>query len=463
MKKFEIRGFNPCESLLRHTPEQLRAFIRRMKKLQMNTIIIHYDYGWKRYKEIIIEECERAGIEIILMTFGPRTFLSYVDYDKGWFAKKADGTLFNETLECETYPCPHEKGVLEAYEFGAKKWLMSLPQQIRHVHMRAADGLNFCRCNICKNMPEQEKWQPFVDVFVKAVLETRPELKFETDVYVKRYSIPERINSFSEMSNIMFDTFYRHTAFPIGSNADICNAELLNYAASTNEIITAKTPNEYYSQKLYQWAGAFPGKVYIHENAMKQSYFGTFQYGTASYLKDLELYSKLGVSGVCYEAYEPGYYSFSKMFELLARAMNGEEIDYEESEIEKAVSRSSMNLFCNDADFPLEKYISDPFELKNAMLYRRFWLEHTPSLYGEYVDFAFENKDKLDPVFIGFAIADWGVRWNKLKFRGLSDGAYKMLHTNKLWDFMEAIPDNEDPIAVCTELIYELVKKAEKI
>ena len=40
---FSVRGFNPCESLLRHTPEQLRRFIRRMKQLNFNTIIIHYD------------------------------------------------------------------------------------------------------------------------------------------------------------------------------------------------------------------------------------------------------------------------------------------------------------------------------------------------------------------------------------------------------------------------------------
>ena len=41
-KLFAVRGFNPCESLLRHTPEQLRRFIRRMKDLDFNTIIIHY-------------------------------------------------------------------------------------------------------------------------------------------------------------------------------------------------------------------------------------------------------------------------------------------------------------------------------------------------------------------------------------------------------------------------------------
>ena len=141
MEPFEIRGFNLCESILRHTPEQLRTFIRRMKELNMNTLIVHYDYGFKRYQDIIIEECEKANVEIILMTFGPRTFLSYTPWKTDWFAKKLDGTAYTERLECDTYPCAFVPEVLEAYEYGAKQWLLSLPKEIKHVHMRAADNL----------------------------------------------------------------------------------------------------------------------------------------------------------------------------------------------------------------------------------------------------------------------------------------------------------------------------------
>ena len=74
MNEFQVRGFNPCESLLRHTPEQLSAFIRRMKTYNFNSIIIHSDYGWKRYQKLIEEECRNAGVEITLMVFCPRTF-----------------------------------------------------------------------------------------------------------------------------------------------------------------------------------------------------------------------------------------------------------------------------------------------------------------------------------------------------------------------------------------------------
>ena len=114
MEPFAIRGFNPCESLLRHTPEQLRRFIRRMKTLKMNTIIIHYDYGWKRYKDLILEECAASDINIILMTFGPRTFFRYSNWKKEWFAKDLTGRPYCSNLECETYPCRFEKEALDA-------------------------------------------------------------------------------------------------------------------------------------------------------------------------------------------------------------------------------------------------------------------------------------------------------------------------------------------------------------
>lgn len=460
MNAFKIRGFNPCESLLRHTPQQLRTFIRRMKTLNLNTLIVHYDYGWKRYHELIMEECEKAGVEIILMTFGPRTFLSYSDWKTDWFAKDLDGTPYTDRLECETYPCAQEKEALEAYAYGARQWLLSLPKQIRHVHMRAADGLMFCQCPKCRDLPDHEKWQPFVDIFAEAVQDVRPDLKFETDVYVKRYNIPKHSDSFKKMDTIMYDTFYRHTAFPIGSTEDTINHEAV-YCAATEKDPDAETPNAYHLNRLTQWCQKFPGKVYIHENAMAQSLYGNFQYATGTYLKDLQLYRKLGVQGVCYEAYEPGYAGFSKMFEILARAMNGEEIEYEESELEKKIREKPMWIFCVDPDFPLEEYVKDPVYLKHAQFIRQAWENLTADMYREFVNFTFEHEDLFDPLFIGYNVARSGMLSGALQFHDLSPEADDMLHRRKLWDFMEDIPLDQDPREVCRKLIFELAEKAE--
>ena len=455
---FPIRGFNLCESLLRHSEEQLRRFIRRMKGLRMNTIIIHYDYGWRRYKDIILEETARAGVDITLMTFGPRTFFSYSDWKPEWFAKKEDGSLFTDILECNTQPCRFQPEALEAFAYGAKEWLRDIPPQIKHVHMRAADGLDYCRCERCRNLPDHEKWQPFVEIFVGTVLENCPELEFETDIYVKRYNIPQDPSAHRKMHRIMYDTFYRHDHVPIGMES--WNKELMEHAA-TESNPDADSPNEYHLNRMKEWCRCKAGKVYIHENAMAQGLHGVFQHNTGIMLKDLELYVKLGVWGVCYEAYEPGYANFEKHFEILAKTMVDMETakDYRETPLEKELAANrKMQIFCDDMDFPLEKFLKDPLEILHVEHYRRCLVEPSPKAYRDYVNFAFEHEDRLDPLFIGINIAQWGICKGKLDFSNASKQALYMLNHRKLWDFMEEIPPEKNPIEECKELIFDLAE-----
>ena len=462
MNTFAVRGFNLCESILRHSPEQLRTFIRRMKNLRMNTLIVHYDYGWKRYHELIMEECAAAGVEITLMTFGPRTFFAYTPWKKQWFAKNQDGIPFSDKLECETFPCRFEAEALAAYHYGAERWLKSLPLQIKRVHMRASDGLMFCQCEKCRPLLDHEKWQPFIEIFMEAVANVRSDLAFETDVYVRRYNIPENQAPFQSMSRIMYDTFYRHPFYPIGSEKDVINRENLLLGAATEKNPDAPTPNSYHLNRLKEWTTAFPGKTYIHENAMGQSLFGTFQHNTGVLLKDQRLYRKLNVQGICYEAYEPGYSGFEDMFKTLSTAMiDPNAVDYEPSALETCLTQSRMRLFCDEPDFPLEKYISDPFQLRQASLYREFQCALSPVLFRKYLDFAFEFPERLDPLMIGFGIAKAGLVFRKIRFENLSPEAKDCISRRKLWDFMEDIPLTESPLAVCWTLLEELYGKAE--
>lgn len=460
MKPFAIRGFNPCESLLRHSPEQLTRFIRRMKILNMNTIIIHYDYGWKRYQDLIIKECQDAGVKIILMTFGPRTFLSYSDWKTQWFAKDLNGNPFCQRLECETYPCAFEPEALAAYEYGAKQWLRSLPPAIKHVHMRAADGLMFCQCEKCRPLPDHEKWQPFVEIFTRAVQSERPDLKFETDIYVKRYNIPGNRQPFHDMTNIMYDTFYRTPRQPLGCDR-FPNPLLVNYAA-TEKNPDAISPNGYHVNRLKEWTAAFPGKMYIHENAMMQGYCGVFQHGTWTYLRDQELFRQMGVQGVCYEAYEPGYCHFSDMFEILAKAMMGEEIDYKPTKIELALNDDRYK--GGFGHIPLEEWMipffTDPRALKHNQLMAAYNTDPTAQNFRNMLSFALEHKDMLDPLFIGYLYAQGAVDKKIIDKNKLSDAARDMLSRRKLWDFMEDIPMENDPLKVCTDIMVEFIENA---
>ncbi len=231
--------------------------------------------------------------------------------------------------------------------------------------------------------------------------------------------------------------------------------------AAREEKPDADTPNAYHAKRLREWCTTFPGKVYIHENAMAQSLFGVFQHNTSVLLKDLERYRTLGIQGVYYEAYEPGYSGFSDMFEILADAMNGKEINYSPQELERILPKTGMRIFCTDPDFPLEKYLMDPFALKQAKLYCEFWRNPTVDLYRRYLDCAFEHEDSMDALMIGFGIAQYGRVSGIMSYTHLSPEADDLLHRRKLWNFMEDIPLSEDPRAVCRDLILELAAKAE--
>ena len=453
---FAIRGFNLCESILRHTPEQLKTFIRRMKSLNMNTLIVHYDYGWKRYKELILTECKAAGVNISLMTFGPRTFFSCVDWKKEFFAKDPDGNVCTDTPECETHPCRFVPEALDAFEEGAGIWLKSLPPEITRVHMRAGDGPMFCQCPRCASLTEYDRWQPFVDRFVKAITRYRPDLEYETDIYYKRYRIPSEPAALDGMKYIMYDTFYRKPSVPLYGPPDDVTAAYLPYADSTGCTTCEKDISAFHDARLVEWTRAYPGKMYIHENAMLQGYMSVFQYGTGAYLQDLQRFRALGVQGVCYEAYEQGYQNYQEMFEILAKALNGEEVQYEEHPLEKIFRQSQMYRFCSDENFPLEKYISDPFTLQHLKFYRRFWLNPDCSLLKEYTDFALKNDGKVDPILIAWYCVQYGKAVKKIDFPGLSQVTQNFISRRKLWDAMEEIPDSEDPVKFCHKIIKEL-------
>ena len=457
MKNFQVRGFNPCESLLRHTPSQLTKFIRRMKDLDFNSIIIHSDYGYTRYRELLEKECQDNGVEITLMVFGPRTFYSLVDWKSSYFAKDENGVPFTKAPECETHPCASNIEAIEAFKLGAERYLSSLPSSVKRLHMRAGDGLLFCRCPKCRVLPEHEQWQVFVEAFVQAAKKVAPHLKLETDLYIKRYSVPKNHEAFGQLDRIMFDTFYRHPFFPIGSPLDQCNRFVMQYAAPDG-FADSDTPNQYYLKRLEEWNKLYPGKLYIHENVMCQGYFGCPQYNTDVYLEDQKIYQKLGLAGVCYEAYEPGFGLFEKMFYSLAK---GERID-EPSLLEKYLPTTNLKVFCHDLNFPFDDYL-DSYSATIAKFLCISLNGITAKDYQNLVEFEWDNEEKTDPILVGFGAAKNGLAKNVISFDNLSNRATDFLSRRKLWDFMEEIPLTEDPRAVCKEIILELAQKVKDV
>ncbi len=443
MTPFAVRGFNMCESLLRHSPEELRAFLRRMKTLEFNTVIIHYDYGWRHYHDLILKECAENKIAVTLMTFGPRTFFSLAGAGSRHFAKDECGVPFTEHPECETHPCFSDPEALALFCRGAEIWLKSLPAAVRHVHMRAGDGRLFCRCERCRKKNIQDLWQPFVAGFIRAAKKCRPDLKLETDVYYSRYDLPSDCSAHEELDRIMFDPFPRSPLYPLdgGKNAPETHRMLL--------------------EKLQAWCKRFPGKIYIHENAMKQGFFGIFQHGTDAALQDLKLFRSLGVAGVCYEAYEPGYRGFSGMFETLAQGLSGKVSAQPGDSVADWCCANGVLMWCNSVSHAPERFMAPGQDLEYAKLICE---AHSgaidASFYRRYANFVLENKKKFDWIYGCFTFARRGQLAGTLKFENLSPLALDFSCRKKLWDFLEDLPPGSDYPATVEKIVKELCSKA---
>ena len=461
--QFSVRGFNLCESLARHSPEQLCRFLQRMKTLDMNSVVLHYDYGFARYQDLLLEETKRNNIEIDLMIFGPRTFFRAVDWKKEWFAVDENGKPFSEEPECETYPCGANQEAVEAFEEGAKLVLSSLPSQIRRVNMRAPDGLCSCRCPKCRGLHLPEKFQVFIQAFIRAGRSVRPDLKLESDLYIGRYRLPEDPSASLQLDRLMYDTFYRLPQLPIGHVTPWNSA---TFYASGGEITDdSVSPNVYHKQCLADWCRLMPRRIFIHENAMLQSYHGIFQHNTGIMLQDQQLYREMGAAGVLYEAYEPGYESYAKHFEVLARGLKDPSIlaDYQPGALEKkiCVPKPELAYFCSDPAFPIEQYLPDEFTRKHVDFHRRLSFSPNVKYFQDYISFALEHKDRLDYIYIAWHCAKSGLRQKVLSFDRASEETKHMLSHTKLWDWMEKIPASADPLLESERRIEDMLRSVQ--
>ncbi len=454
-KAFPIRGFNLVESVLRHTPDQLRRFVRRMKSLNMNSLILHYDYGFRRYGTLLMEECAAAGIEIRLMVFGPRTVFRFTDWTEQDLAKAEDGRPFTTRLECETWPCRANPGVLERYAEGCRKLLETIPKQISILQMRSADGFFSCRCPVCRNHPVRDNWQPFLKIFQQTARQIRPDLKLEADCYVRRYDFPSDMTVSDNMDYLMYDTFFRQVRFPLGEpSSNLCD---MPYAAD-GPVDANLSPNVYHAERIRAWTQRCPGKIYLHENCMLQSNQGIFQPATGVYLRDLDFLRTCHAEGILYEAFEPGFSRFEELFGILSDALCGKTVLWKPDRREQ--------LFCSrwnggwmDRDQKPESVFSGE-ELEQIRLVRT--IRETPSIRAmrRFIEFLFERADHLDYLFITFQTLLEMKRKNGLEFPGISEPAADLLGRRKLWDFMEDIPDDEDPRAATADLLLELAEHA---
>lgn len=456
--RFEVRGLNLVESVLRHSPEQLRRFIRRMRGLRLNTLIVHYDYGWNRYKDLILDETAKAEVEICLMVFGPRTIFRMAGCKPEWLAKDASGKPWTTKCECDTKPCVSCPEAIEAYAAGAEKLVRSLPREIRRVQLRHADGARYCECPKCKDIPEDLQWLPFFKASLRAFAEFRPDIAVEYDVYVKRWDVSEGLG---QVDRFMFDTFGRQTNVPLGHPSQ--NQEMLGLASKRG--VDASTMNEYLGHRLSDWARLYPGKPYIHENLMGQGLLSLNGDHTGVLLEDLRLSRRLGISGACYEAYEPGIGHFEGSIRALAQGLWDLDSmdDYEPSAFERDLNSGKWDvgwMFCKDPNFPMERHIQDPVLLEHAKNYRALLNDGNAKNLKRLTAHVFAHEERFDSGWSAFFGCKWCMAEGHIDFSEASEAARGLLSYHKLWDFMEEVPLDADPRQVVKELVLEAVDRA---
>ena len=453
---FEIRGFNMCESLLRHTPQQLSDFLDRMNSLKFNNLIVQYDYGFRHYQNVIREKCEKYNIDVTLMVFGPRTFFSLSNCPAEYFACDENGKPYCPSPECETWPCFNSAGAMEYFKRGAEIFLKEcVPSWIKRVHMRSGDGWWVCDCPKCRNVMPSVGWHPYIKAFAEILKRVRPDLESESDIYVGRYDTNVAPEEYADVDCVMYDTFGHHPRIAIGDNPNQKSNWIPVHGRDTDEF---NCNSLYHLDRLTKWAKRLPGKIYIHDNTMMQSFVGNFSRNTQVMFKDLALYRKLNLRGVLFEAYEPGYCFFEKHFEHLAKAMLDPEYaaQYKPTDEEKMFMNIDLNFsFIDGGTSPELLELLEPEEREYITLCDKGLFNPTVESYRALIDYTIDHQDKVDVCFVGNLATKRAIRVSKnLDFSNASDEAKKLLSYNKLWDYMEQCSDH----SAARDQVIELIK-----
>ena len=453
---FEIRGFNMCESLLRHTPQQLERFLDRMAELKFNSLIVQYDYGFRHYQQMIHEKCAKYNIDVTLMVFGPRTFFQLSNCDSRYFALDENGVPYCGEPECETWPCFTSQEAMEHFKRGAEIFLKEhVPGWIKRVHMRSGDGTMTCCCSKCRNLMPSVGWHPYIKAFAQILKKVRPDLESESDIYIGRYDTSVAPEEYADVDCVMYDTFGHHPRIAIGDNPNSKSHWIPVNGKDHDEF---NCNSLYHFDRLSKWAERLPGKIYIHDNTMMQALVGNFHRNTCAMLKDLELYRKLGLRGALFEAYEPGYCYFRKHFEVLAKAMIDPEYgrNYQPDETEKAFMNLDLSFSHVDKGTSPELLeLLDPAEREFIRICDKGLVEPTVESFRALIDYCIEHQDTVDVCYIGNLASRRGIRVSKnLDFSQASEEARKMLYFRKPWDYMEQLPDH----GAARDVVIELVK-----
>jgi len=450
---WRIRGLYPCETLSRHTPEQMRRLIDRMGKWRFNTFVAYTYYGFNEHVALIEEECAKRGIDVVYYYNTSFQFMRELDAP-AHFAKDASGKPFADNLMCISRPCFADpvvkKRMSRAIEtFFSKK----LPSHHRKLLFAPADGVQVCQCPSCRRMTPMEQWeiiQRSINVSMRRHADDRTQW---SQIYVHRYRPPADLSSYDRVDRVFFDTHQRERWHALGQEHDSSpsiEAEVDWAARHTSE-------NVYLFDRINEWRHRVGKPVTVFENLMVQGTYSCGQFNTPILIKDLRVLQDAGVDGMIYEAFEPGMDSFAPEFGHLARAMWDPSYVYQPTQLESWIV-NRMTAGRNDLpeniremantvvsvlpDFPwnLAKKELGAVHTEYLKRFGRFWADVNAEHAAAVLDHMYAHPERFDSGFIGFIVLRRLYRANVLS--GLTPAERAYLSYWKLWDFMD---EQENP------------------
>ncbi|MFH1614994.1 MAG: hypothetical protein ABIG61_07910 [Planctomycetota bacterium] len=465
--RFQIRGINPCESLARHTPEQIEHLIDRMANWRMNTLIIHLCYGYKFHADQIEHLCRELGIEIKYYVQTSLLFLS--EASPSIFAHDMNGNPHTKHLDNSTRLCVSEPAAVETFRNGARRFFSSnrIPPNAALVLMDA-DGCLFCQCPKCRYINPVQQWSRLFNIAIEEAQKSGKNLSIEYLCYLWRYELPEDFSIFDRVSGVMFDT---HPRFRWKAINEPHNNMPYHTEAQVDPTAEGIPLNCYLYKQLKKWRQAYSGQLYVFENLMIQNSMSAPQPYTPQLLKDLDLYEDLGIDGIVYEAFEPGIESFSEQIGLLSRAMWSKPEQYNPTKLEEMCSRldgletsdseliyrfNSLLYLATDKFDALaaldESGYDDPLLYEYLALLRVFIKNRTFQNFCDIVSFLNQHRERFDWMNITFKLAK--ALPHAEKPRITSAAVREFLDIDKLWDLMEKM---SDPVKETARIIESLL------
>ncbi|MCD6219767.1 DUF4838 domain-containing protein [Candidatus Calescamantes bacterium] len=453
--EFPIRGINTVEALARHSPEQIKNLIDRMGRWRMNTLVIHTVYGWNLHKRTIIEECEKRGIDLVFYIYTSLAFLK--NCNPKYFARRSNGELIYNTLECETRLCVSNEEGLKELERGCREYFKNELTEEGSILLCPADGLYLCQCPSCCRFNAIEQWEPILRRSVNILKEIKPEAPLESLIYVQRYRVPDDMRTYRRLDRILFDIHRRYRWAAINeSHPEYKNPE---YEYDPDAVLPT---NKYLYKKLKDWRNAFKNEIYIHDNLMLQATLSCPQPNTSILLEDLKLYKKLKLQGVVYEAFEPGIESFASQIKILSDAMWDLNINYTPSEIEKwclnANIMTGVLYFTKENNFPWDTFkgIYDDIIYTHMKNIADFYDNPSRKTFQRCIHYILEFPERFDILYISFSLFKHLNRKGLLDLTKFTEKERRFIKINKLWDFMETL---EEPFEETLEIIKKMKDK----